>query len=127
MILLNFAHPLTPEQIAQIEALSYQKIERVVEVPSQVDPQQPLAPQVVAMADAAGLTPQQWQTESILINLPSLNYSAALLLAELHGRMGYFPPCLRLRPVKDALPPRFEVAELLNLQAARDAARQRRN
>jgi hypothetical protein len=126
MILLNFAHPLTPEQIAQIEALSYQKIERVVEVPSQVDPQQPLAPQVVAMADAAGLTPQQWQTESILINLPSLNYSAALLLAELHGRMGYFPPCLRLRPVKDALPPRFEVAELLNLQAARDAARQRR-
>ena len=127
MILLNFAHPLTPEQIAQIEALSYQKIERVVEVPSQVDPQQPLAPQVVAMADAAGLTPQQWQTESILINLPSLNYSAALLLAELHGRMGYFPPCLRLRPVKDALPPRFEVAELLNLQVARDAARQRRN
>ena len=127
MILLNFAHPLTPEQIAQIEALSYQKIEQVVEVPSQIDPQQPLAPQVVAMADAAGLTPQQWQTESILINLPSLNYSAALLLAELHGRMGYFPPCLRLRPVKDALPPRFEVAELLNLQAARDAARQRRN
>jgi len=127
MILLNFAHPLTPEQIAQIEALSYQKIERVVEFPSQVDPQQPLAPQVVAMADAAGLTPQQWQTESILINLPSLNYSAALLIAELHGRMGYFPPCLRLRPVKDALPPRFEVAELLNLQAARDAARQRRN
>jgi hypothetical protein len=126
MILLNFAHPLTPEQIAQIEALSYQKIERVVEVPSQIDPQQPLAPQVVAMADAAGLTPQQWQTESILINLPSLNYSAALLLAELHGRMGYFPPCLRLRPVKDTLPPRFEVAEVLNLQAVRDAARQRR-
>jgi len=80
----------------------------------------------VAMADAVGLTPQQWQTESILINLPSLNYSAVLLIAELHGRMGYFPPCVRLRPVKDALPPRFEVAEVLNLQAVRDGARRKR-
>jgi len=126
MILLNFAHPLTVDQLQHIEALLGQPIDRVIEIPSQIDPQQPLAPQVVAMADAAGLTSQQWQTESILINLPSLNYSAALLLAELHGRCGYFPPCLRLRPVKDALPPRFEVAEVLNLQAVRDAARQRR-
>jgi len=126
MILLNFAHPLTPEQIAQIEDLSCQKIASVIEVPSQIDSEQPLAPQVVAMADAVGLTPQQWQTESILINLPSLNYSAVLLIAELHGRMGYFPPCVRLRPVKDALPPRFEVAEVLNLQAVRDGARRKR-
>jgi hypothetical protein len=126
MILLNFAHPLTQEQITRIEDLSCQKITNVIEVPSQIDPEQPLAPQVVAMADAAGLTPQQWQTESILINPPSLNYSAALLIAELHGRMGYFPPCVRLRPVKGALPPRFEVAEVLNLQAARDGARRKR-
>jgi len=40
--------------------------------------------------------------------------------------MGYFPPVLRLRPVKDALPPRFEPAEILNLQALRDQARSRR-
>jgi len=40
--------------------------------------------------------------------------------------MGYFPPCVRLRPVKDALPPRFEVAEVLNLQAVRDGARRKR-
>jgi hypothetical protein len=126
MILLNFAHPLTREQIAQIEDLSCQKIASVIEIPSQIDSEQPLAPQVVAMADAVGLTPQQWQTESILINLPSLNYSAVLLIAELHGRMGYFPPCVRLRPVKDALPPRFEVAEVLNLQAVRDGAQRKR-
>jgi hypothetical protein len=62
----------------------------------------------------------------VLINLPALNYSAALLLAELHGRMGYFPPCLRLRPVPEALPPRFEVAEVLHLQAAREAGRLKR-
>lgn len=126
MILLNFSHPLLPDHIRQIEELAGQKVERVIEVSSQIDPQQPLGPQVEAMAEASGLTSQQWQSEAILINLPSLNYSAALLLAELHGRMGYFTPIVRLRPVKDALPPRFEVAEIINLQAARDAARKRR-
>ncbi|RMH05449.1 MAG: hypothetical protein D6704_09520, partial [Nitrospirae bacterium] len=79
-----------------------------------------------AMADAAGLTSGQWQSAPLLINLPALNYSAGLLIAELHGRMGYFPTCLRMRPVKDALPPRFEVAEIMNLQSLRDEARKRR-
>jgi len=74
----------------------------------------------------AELAPQEWQTASILVNPPSLNFITALVLAELHGRMGYFPPVVRLRPVKEALPPRYEVAEILNLQAVRDAARLKR-
>jgi hypothetical protein len=48
------------------------------------------------------------------------------VLAELHGRMGYFPPVLRLRPVEQALPPRYELAEVINLQAVRDSARKER-
>jgi len=40
--------------------------------------------------------------------------------------MGYFPPVLRLKPVAGALPPRFKVAEILNLQAIRQDARARR-
>lgn len=123
MLLLNFSHPLTADHLADIEKLTGQPIARVVELHSQIDPQQPLAPQVTAMADAANLAPQQWQTEAILVNPPSLNYSAAALLAELHGRMGYFPPVLRLRPVRDPIPPRFEVAEIMSLQVIRDKAR----
>lgn len=126
MILLNFAHPLTPEHLAQIADLTGRAVEQVIEVHSQVDPQQPLAPQVTAMADAAGLSSEAWQSASLLVNLPALNYSAGLLIAELHGRMGYFPACLRMRPVPDALPPRFEVAEIMNLQTVRDEARKRR-
>jgi hypothetical protein len=126
MIIINFAHPLNADQLRHIEALVGQPIARVVEVPSQIDPQQPLAQQIVAMADAAGLTLNEWQSLTIMANLPSLNYSAALLIAELHGRMGYFPPCVRLRPVKDAVLPRFEVAEVLDLQAVRDATRRKR-
>jgi len=55
-----------------------------------------------------------------------LNFITALPLAALHGRMGYFPPVIRLRPAADSLPPRYEVVEILNLQAVRDAARQER-
>ncbi len=127
MILLNFAHPITSEQKDQIEALTGQRIARVIDIPSQIDVQQPLAPQVQAMAEAAGLDPIAWQTEPILINPPALNFSAAALLAHLHGRMGYFPPIVRLRPVAGSLPRRFEVAEILDLQALRDQARATRD
>jgi len=48
-------------------------------------------------------------------------------MAELHGRMGYFPPLLRLKPVAGSVPPRFEVAEILDLQTARDEARRKRS
>lgn len=123
MILLNFAHPLTKQQLEQIESLTGESVERLIEINSQIDPQEPLIPQVMTLTDRCGLSPVEWQTLPILVNPPSLNFSAVILIAELHGRMGYFPPCIRLRPVKDALPPRFEVAEILNLQAVREAAR----
>lgn len=126
MIILNYAHPITAAQQEQIVALTGQDIDRLLDIPSQIDQQQPLLPQIVAMADAAGLSPQQWQSEAILVNLPALNFSAAALLAELHGRMGYFPPVLRIRPIAGSLPPRYEVAEILNLQVLRDEARTRR-
>ena len=127
VILLNFSHPLTPAHLQQIESLLGRPVERVTEVNAQIDPQQPLFPQVVAMADRAGLTTEEWQTLPLLVNLPSLNYSAAALLAELHGRCGYFPAVLRLRPVPGSLPPSFEVAEIMNLQALREEARERRS
>jgi hypothetical protein len=42
-----------------------------------------------------------------------------------YGRIGHFPALIRLRPKSGSLPS-YEVAELLNLQAIRDAARRRR-
>jgi hypothetical protein len=126
MILLNFSHPLTPAHLAQVEALTGQPVERVVEVHSQIDPQQPLAPQAAALADQCGLTAAEWQSAPLLVNPPSLNFVAVALLAELHGRCGYFPAHLRLRPIAGSLPPQYEVAEILDLQAIRDTARSKR-
>ena len=51
----------------------------------------------------------------------SFNAIAALLLAELHGRCGYSPRSSGCAPFRNALPPRFEVAEIISLQTVRDS------
>jgi hypothetical protein len=126
MILLNFFHPLTPSQLAQLAALTGAAVERVIAAPAQFDTQEPFVPQVEAMLAQVPLTAEEWQTAAVLVVPPALNFITAVLLAELHGRMGYFPAIVRLRPVADRVPPRFEVAEVINLQAVREQARLQR-
>jgi hypothetical protein len=122
MLLLNFSHPLTAAHLAAIEQLTGETPE-VRNVPCQLDPQQPFGPQVVGQVDSVGLAAEEWQTVPLVIAPPSLNVIAGLLLAEVHGRCGYFPAVLRLRPVEGSVPPRFEVAEILDLQGQRERAR----
>ena len=126
MILINFAHTLSASHVKAVGRLAGQTVSEVINVKSQFDETLPFAAQARSLVEAAGLNPEQWQTEQLLINLPSYNYAAALVLAELHGRMGYFPAVLRLRPVAGEITPRFEVVEILNLQASRETARERR-
>lgn len=123
MILINFSHPITEAQHAQLSEMLAHPVSLTVDIRSQIDMAQPIAPQVRAMVDSAALTPERWQSEQIVVNLPALNHSAGLVVAELHGRMGYMPAIVRLRPIAGAMPPKFEVAEIINLQAARDEAR----
>lgn len=126
MKIINFSHPLTQDQLRQIEDLVEQSVDEVIEVPSQIEPKNPLAPQIEAMLASTMLSKDEWRTLPLLINLPALNYSAALMLTYLHGWLGYFPAVLRLRPVVKAVPLRFEVAEIINLQVLRDNAREKR-
>lgn len=123
MILLNFSHPLTQEQEAQIEAIAGQPVLRTINAMPHFDERQPFVPQLAALLDQIELSAAQWQTEPVLVVLPALNFIAGALLANLHGRMGYFPHVVRTRPVEGSIPRRFEVAEILDLQALRAAAR----
>jgi hypothetical protein len=123
MILLNFSHPLTADHLAQVEALTGQAVARVIDVHVQVSPGPDLAKQIREIADATGLLPVEWQTEPLVVNLPGYAPAAAALVAELHGRMGHFPAILWLRPVANANPTRFEVAEVVDLQRMREQAR----
>ncbi len=122
-ILINFGHPLTETQLQKIIEISGIALERVVYLPAKFDHMTGFNQQVQKLVDEIDLSAEEWQTEKILINPPSLNSIAIALLSELHGRMGYFPSCIRLRPVQGANPPQFEVAEILNLQEIRDQAR----
>jgi len=125
MLILNFTHPLTPEQRSQIETLANTPIGEIRTIPVQIDQAEPLEPQITAIVDAVGLSSEEWQTRSLLINPPGYAPAAFVLLAELHGRMGHFPALVRLRP-KPGPVTSYEVAELLNLQTIREEARKRR-
>lgn len=125
MLILNFTHPLTLEQRTQIEVLANTSIEEVRTIRVQIDQEEPLEPQIISLVDDVGLSSEEWQTRSLLINPPGYAPAAFVLLAELHGRIGHFPALIRLRPKLGAVTS-YEVAELLNLQAIREAARRRR-
>lgn len=125
MLILNFTHPLTKDQRAQIEAIADAAIEEVRTITVQIGQEGPLEAQIRAIVDAVGLTSEEWQTRPMLINPPGYAPAAFVLLAELHGRIGHFPSLIRLRPRPGPVTA-YEVAELLNLQAIREESRRRR-
>lgn len=127
MLVINFSHPLTDSQQQQLEQLTGQAISRVVHRPAQFDPERSFPEQTRELIDSVGLSPEAWQTERLLVISPSLAAMACCVLAELHGRAGYFPPIIRLRPVAGRVPPEFQVAELIDLQEVRNTARTRRS
>ena len=126
MLLLNFSHPLTESNLAQLAELLGEAPPAPIDRMPQFDHGRSFAEQAAELAGSMGLSPTEWQTAAILINPPGHALLTAALLAELHGRMGYFPTVIRLRPVVGAVTPQFEVAELVNLQAIREQAREKR-
>lgn len=126
MLILNLAHPPTQAQLTVISRMPWVRIGDVVEIKTQLDSSATFVERVQALIEGNGFSSGEWQTKSLVLNLPSFSPVAALVLAELHGRIGYFPAILRLRQISELNPPQIEVAEIINLQAARDAARQQR-
>jgi len=125
MIVINFSHPFSAEQLAQIEDVLGAPPEQIITVPVQLNlagTDDELLGQIAQLLEQVNLTPLQWYQEDIVINLPRHNLVTALVLARLHGLMGYWPPVLRMRPVPGALPPRFEVVGCLDLAAVRASA-----
>jgi hypothetical protein len=121
--IVNFSHPLTAPQLDSIAAMTGQEIERVIDVTTHFETEQPFAEQAQAVISSAGLSAKEWQTLPLLVNLPALSPIAAVVLALLHGMTGHFPSALRLRPVKGAVTATFDTAEILTLNDLRNQAR----
>jgi transcriptional regulator with XRE-family HTH domain len=122
ILVLNFAHPLTAQQQAQIEELSKATIENIITISTLINEAEPLEPQIAGLIEAVDQSTHDWHKRDILINPPGYAPAALLLLAEIHGRIGHFPTLIRMRP-KHASVTTYQVIELLNLQTIRDAAR----
>ncbi len=126
MILLNFSHPITDSQKAQIEVLVGQPISRTIGELAKFDVAVPFAKQVRDLLDRVELSAEQWQTTSFVLNLPGFAPAAAIMLADLHGRTGHFPAIMRIRAVDDGPVSRYDVAEIVNLQTIRNQRRELR-
>ena len=61
MIVLNYAHPLSADQLAQV-ALALGAMPEVRVITAHADRQRPLADVAAELADAAQLTADEWQT-----------------------------------------------------------------
>lgn len=126
MLILNFSHPLTPEQLQDISSVCHCDIARVIDIPVQMDHQEPFAEQMARLLDGLDISAEQWQAGGILVNLPGLSSAACVLITLIHGLSGHFPAIIRLKPVQNSMPVAFELAEIVNLQSVRDDARTRR-
>ena len=123
MILLNFSSPFKSVQRAQVEALLHESIDRVVNFHCQVDSDMEILPQFYPMMAKLPLNDAELKDEPVVVVLPAQNYLAVLVMAYLHGRMGYFPPVIRTRLGTTGFLPIHEVAELLDPQAVEDTVK----
>ena len=126
MIILNFAHPLREQQANRISQLCGAENPQIVTVATQFDHSLGYAEQAASLVAEAGLSADEWQTEQLVIVPPSLAAIACLVVAEVHGRAGYFVPIVRMSPRPDTVPPVFDVVEILDLARQREVARSSR-
>ncbi len=127
-LLLNFsAHPVMPGQQQAIQAkMGWPRLEVIDAWLGNVPEDKDFTAKVTKHVDKIDLLPREWQT-CRLVTIPA-GYSPAwsILLAELHGRLGYFPDLVRLRPASTQAEEKFEVADIISPQAIRNRARAKR-
>lgn len=121
VVVVNFAHPITAAQCEQVRSETGVYIADIIDAPAHFDDNQPFAPQVRYLLDSVGLTQEEWQTLPLVVNVAAYAPIATTLIAEIHGRAGYFPTILRLKRSADT--GGFVFAELMKLQHVRDSAR----
>jgi hypothetical protein len=92
---------------------------QVVDVPTQFDLDVPLIAQVAALINDTDVSAVEWQSERLVVNLPGYAPAAAVLLAELHGRMGHFPSILHMHRASQTAVTEYEVHEIINLDQLR--------
>lgn len=124
--ILNFHHPITDMQRAKIQEQLNRPVADIIDLYTQLDESRSFQLQLCDLIDKAKISSESLQRGEYIINLPGFAPAAAVLISELHGRMGHFPTIIRMKKVEGITPPVFDVEEIVNLQAIRDEARKHR-
>lgn len=125
--LLNFTHAFQEQQIKELEDELGCFVEHVwPNLKINFNLSGPLEPQIRNMVDSLGFTPEEWdEAGRFVVSLPGLSEPCAVLLAELHGRMGHFPTIVRRRKNDQDESGGYVLAEVIHLSDVRDKARNR--
>lgn len=120
VLVLNFSHPITEVQkgeIAKLVGVELTDIEFREGLSRQYayTTADELVAAVRDQVNAAKVSAADWQSTRVFVNLPALSAGAMIALAEMHGRMGYFPSALRIEKVGDS----FSFTEVVELDSLR--------
>jgi hypothetical protein len=116
MILLNFARPLTDEQLRQLATEFGQTIVEIKQIPTRVNLDVNLNGEVSRLIGLVGWSDQEWKEHrgNVLVKLPALADVAALLAHEVCFLAGQVD-IVRLKPVGTAVGTHYTVAEILTI------------
>ena len=121
--ILNFSHPITETQKENIQELLGKSIAEIIDIQTQLDESRSFHLQICDLIIKANIKPEGLQNGQYMVNLPGFAPAAAVVLGELHGRMGHFPTIIRMKKIEGSIPPVYNVEEIIDLQAVRDKAR----
>jgi hypothetical protein len=127
-LIINFSgHPVLPGQQKDIGHMMHWPSPEVINVSlGNVAEDHNFVSTIEKAVEKVALSPEEWQSTPIVV-IPA-GYSAlwSVVLAELHGRLGYFPDVVRLRPASTVSNEKYEVAEIMNLREVRHKSRDKR-
>jgi len=109
--LLNYGHPITSEQLAQLRKLGYDC--EVIDIYTKFDNKIPFKYQLHSlMVEVDDVI--DW-SEDFILNLPPMSIIAVGVWHEITKRTGKLLPVMRLMRVGEYVS-RFEVAEIMNFE-----------
>jgi len=125
-LVVNFHHLLKPEQIKDMQRLlQWPRIEVIDARLGTVPEKQNFTRYLLNHIESIDLTAEEWQTACLAVIPPGFAPACSVMLAELHGRLGYFPDIVRIRPSESG-PEKYVVAEIIALRDIRNQARGKR-
>lgn len=127
-LIINFSgHPVLPGQQKDIGKMMHWPSPEIINVSlGNVAEDHNFVSTIEKAVEKIALSPEEWQSTPIVVIAAGYSAVWSVVLAELHGRLGYFPDVVRLRPASTVSNEKFEVAEIMNLREVRHKSRDKR-